>query len=546
MKMTPALGLIALLSPALLAQQTTPLALRDDIPARAYLEQDVLYNGESVIPPQCYTRTEGQHNPCYVCHQSYQDQRPNVMNDGDLQGNYEFSDLGFNNHWRNLFVDRRDAIARVSNAEIDAYVQQDNYSPWIARLKANNWQGAIPEIRHLAYPERAFDEQGFARDGSHWVAFNYKPFPSTFWPTNGSAGDVMIRLPATYREHRGQYSRDLYLANLSLLEMAMKQSDALTVPALSERRAGLDMDGDGKLSDAIHRLPARDHFLGDASQVALTGMIYPKGTEFLHTVRYLKVDTFGQVGPAPRMKEVRYMRKHIDTNPLQLRSAYYQEQKEKVFEQLPKSTFHGDRGLANNFGWTLDAHIEDEQGVLRQQKPQELAFCNGCHKTIGTTIDQVFSFARKVDGSPGWGYLDLSQQQDVPARGETQGEYLTYLGRVGGGDEFRQNTEMLERWFHPDGTVNAGKVAQAPHIGALIQPSPQRARDLNKAYRLIVQEQSYLFGRDAVLAPARNVFRQVDADAVPLPAEHHHRFDLRLDWFRAGLAGHQQRAERAE
>ncbi|MBY5920187.1 hypothetical protein [Ferrimonas balearica] len=527
-------ALILLLAMPALAQDTLPLALRDDIPAQAYLDQDVLYNGESVIPPQCYTRTEGQYNPCYVCHQSYRDGRPNIMNDGDLQGSYEFSELGFNNHWQNLFRDRRAQIAAIENAEIDAYIQQDNYTPWIARLKAGDWQGAIPEIRGLAYPERAFDREGFARDGSQWVAFNYKPFPSTFWPTNGSAGDVMIRLPAPFRQVDGVENRDLYLANLSLLEMAIKQQDSLSVPALSERRAGVDLNGDGELSDAIHTLPRHTHYLGDAAEQPLTDMLYPQGTELLHTVRYLQVDAFGRIGPAPRMKEVRYMRKHNTTTPLQLRSAYYGEQKEKVFEQLPQSTFHGDRGLANNFGWTLDAHIEDKQGQLRQQKPQELAFCNGCHKTIGTTIDQVFSFARKLDGEAGWGYLDLTVQQDAPVRGEAFGEYLTYLARVGGGDEFRQNDEMLARWFQADGSVKADKVAALPHIGALILPSPQRARDLNKAYRLIVQEQSYLFGRDAVLAPAENVYRQVAPDAVPLPETHQHLYDLRLNWRAVG------------
>ncbi|MBY5991810.1 hypothetical protein [Ferrimonas balearica] len=533
---TPHLLLLTLLSLPALGQESTPLALRDDIAAADYLTHDVLYNGESVIPPQCYTRTEGRHNPCYVCHQSYQDDRPNVMNDGDLQGSYDFSELGFNNHWQNLFKDRRGAIAEISDTEIDAYVNQDNYGPWIAALKAGDWQGAIPEIRNLAYPDKAFDAQGFARDGSHWVAFNYKPFPSTFWPTNGSAGDVMIRLPAPFRQLAGRESRDLYLANLSLLEMAIKGLDTLSVPPLSETTLGLDLNGDGRLSDGVTQVTARDHYLGDAADEPVVAMIYPKDTELLHTVRYLKVDAQGNILPAPRMKEVRYMRKHTDTTALQLRSAYYQEQKEKVFEQLPRSTFHGDRGLANNFGWTLDGHIEDASGQLRQQHAQELAFCNGCHKTIGTTIDQVFSFARKVDGAQGWGYLDLATQQDVPARGERRGEYLTYLERVGGGDEFRQNAEMLARWFHPDGSVNAAKVQSVSHLGALILPSAERARQLNKAYRLIVAEQSYLFGRDAVLAPASNVYRQVDPDAVPLPEPHHHRFDLRLDWRAAGIA----------
>ncbi len=28
-----------------------------------------VYNREAVIPPMCYTKTEGKYNPCYVCHQ---------------------------------------------------------------------------------------------------------------------------------------------------------------------------------------------------------------------------------------------------------------------------------------------------------------------------------------------------------------------------------------------------------------------------------------------------------------------------------------------
>src|SRR5690606_3587674 len=65
------------------------------------------YNREAVIPPQCYTRTEGRHNPCYVCHQDALPGRENTMNDAGLQVAYSFSDLGLTNHWQNLFEDRR-------------------------------------------------------------------------------------------------------------------------------------------------------------------------------------------------------------------------------------------------------------------------------------------------------------------------------------------------------------------------------------------------------------------------------------------------------
>jgi len=58
------------------------------------------------------------------------------------------------------------------------------------------------------------------------------------------------------------------------------------------------------------------------------------------------------------------------------------------------------------------------------------------------TIDKTFSFARKRDGVPGWGYLALRGMPDAPNRGERRGEIATYLERVVGGSEFRSNPEM--------------------------------------------------------------------------------------------------------
>lgn len=89
-----------------------------------------------------------------------------------------------------------------------------------------------------------------------------------------------------------------------------------------------------------------------------------------------------------------------------------------------------------------------------------------------------------------------------------------------GGDDFRQNQTMLSRWFNDAGKVNHARVQNAPHIGALISPSRDRARALNKAYLSVVREQSYIFGRDVVLNPATNVFREIDEGIWPLEREH--------------------------
>ncbi|MCB1088160.1 MAG: hypothetical protein KDM63_14005, partial [Verrucomicrobiae bacterium] len=182
-----------------------------------------LYNPEAVVPPQCYTRTEAKANPCYVCHQDSISGRENVMNDRDLQEAYSFSDVGMTNRWKNLFEDRSKRVASISDEEIQRYIKEDNYADLSNRLREVNFKGFIPDLKDLPLGAEAFDDEGFAKDGSHWVAFSYKPFPSTFWPTNGSTDDVMIRLSERFRTNQeGEYSREIYKANLAILEAAIK------------------------------------------------------------------------------------------------------------------------------------------------------------------------------------------------------------------------------------------------------------------------------------------------------------------------------------
>ncbi|TYK67068.1 hypothetical protein [Colwellia echini] len=516
----------------------TPYSDGDAIPATAFIEHNEVYNAESVIPPQCYTKTEGDNNPCYACHQTYKDNpnRPNTMNDGDLQGEYQFSDLGTTNHWKNLFVDRTKMIEAITDKEIKQWIAQDNYADFINKFSNDpNWQGEITPINNLATPNIAFDDNGLAKDDSHWVAFNYKPFPSTFWPTNGSTGDAMIRLPKAFREKDGEFSQDVYFTNLALVEMTMKETLSISTIPVSEQVIGEDINGDGQLTQSVNQVNLGTHYVGDAKNIAISNLLYPENTEFLHTVRYIGINEDGSIYNAQRMKEVRYMKKHSFKDKAELASEYYLEAKEKHFENLPQVHLLGDKGVNSNMGWTLNAYIEDEQGELRHQNSQELAFCAGCHKTIGSTLDQTFSFPRKVEGASGWGYINLAEQQDAPNLGEDQGEILTYFQRVGGGDEFRQNKEMLKRWFNQDGTVNTQKVARAKSVYELITPSAERALQLNKAYLTIMREQSYIFGRDANLTSATNVLEQVDESQAPLKSEHRYNWDMRLDWAK-GLA----------
>jgi hypothetical protein len=513
--------------------------LRDDdsvVPARPPVHPyHTVYNREAIIPPMCYTRSEGKHNPCYVCHQEAVRGRPNTMNDGELQRAYSFSELGTDNHWKNLFEDRSQRVAEISDEAIQAWVSEDNYSELRERLREAKFKGYVPDLKNLELGAEAFDAEGFARDGSHWVAFNYKPLPSTFWPTNGSTDDVMIRLPGAYRtKASGAYSRDVYKANLALVEANVKDLASILVSAIDEREVEVDLDGDGTLGIA-QRITKLDSYVGAAKGSFKRKFLYPQHTELLHSVRYVGVDDAGNVFVPKRMKELRYMRKYFVRSEPQLYEAYLQERYAKEAGDLPGYVDRGENGLDNELGWVLQGFIENRKGRLRAANYEETLYCMGCHSSIGATIDSTFSFGRKVDGKAGWGYINLRGMPDAPSYGESKGEIATYFERAGGGDELRSNTEMLERWFRK-GTTDPRKLT-GKDVYALITPSRRRALDLNKAYRTIVDDQDFVFGRDATIVPPANVYEHVDNHEAPtLPEVLTHRWDIRLDWSRTKLA----------
>ena len=489
------------------------------------------YNREAVVPPQCYTRTESRHNPCYVCHQDAIDGRENVMNDADLQKDYSFSDLGMKNHWHNLFEDRSDRVDEISDDEILRYINGDNYSELAGRLREAGFNGWIPDLANLQLGKGAFDQHGFARDGSDWVAFNYKPFPSTFWPTNGSTDDVMIRLAPEYRTLKdGTPSLDVYRANLAILEATIKGLDQITCLPVDESSIGSDLDGDGRLATA-HHVSKVDSWVGAADGRMIDTHLYPEGTEFLHTVRYIGVDADGDIGVSARMKEVRYSRK-VRAYPKPMYARHYQlEAFDKDAGNLPGYYHLGDRGFDNGSGWALQGFIEDRRGRLRAMTYEEGFSCMGCHNAVGSTIDKTFSFPRKVDGAGGWGYINLKGMPDAPSKGEATGEIATYLGRAGGGSEFRNNDEMTERWFSEDGQVDHLRLSRARDVYDLITPSPERALTLNKAYRVIVEDQDFIYGKDASVRPPKNVYDRIDNEETPtLPQNRIYRYNILLDW----------------
>ena len=499
-----------------------------------------LVNREAVVTSMCYTKHDEKHNPCYVCHQDkIPDGRANKMDDGELQNEYLFSDFGMTNHWTNLFKDRSGDVANISDETIDAYVNTQNYTNLKKLLDDNNFTGYIPDLQNYHLGAEAFNSDGFAKDGSGWVAFNYKPLPSTFWPVNGSTDDVLIRLHKDFRKSAdGNLSVTAYKFNLAIVEAAIKNLKTITVDSLDENVVNVDLNGDGKLS-VVERINRPEYYVGKASYMKVETFLYPRYTEFLHTVRYVGSKEDGDIYNAPRMKELRYMIKNNayqdETYPMtkeNLAILYDAEWEEKYQGNEPSYSSLGEKGLNNAMGWWVQGFIEDADGHLRPQNYEETFFCMGCHTTIGSTIDQVFSFSRKVDGAEGWGYIDLRKMIDVPNIGESEGEILTYFKRVGGGNEFRIENDVHSK-FYVDGILDENKVKSVSSIYELITPTRASALQMNKAYKVLVESQDFIHGRDGNTKAVQNVYSEITAETPTLPPEKKYDWDIRLDWSNA-------------
>jgi hypothetical protein len=199
------------------------------------------------------------------------------------------------------------------------------------------------------------------------------------------------------------------------------------------------------------------------------------------------------------------------------------ETTEKTERPTTRRAMVGDRerGMGNRAGWRLQAFIEDAGGALRPQSAVEHAYCIGCHSGVGATDDAVFSFGRKLAADRfqrGWYHWDQRglEGEAEPVRADGRGEYTLYLEKNGAGDEFRANQEILSRFFDEGGALRADAVARMrSDVSILLLPSPARALELDKAYRVIVAEQSFTRGRDATIRPLDSVHRRLPEEGRP-------------------------------
>ena len=495
-----------------------------------------VYNPEAVIPPQCYTKTEGQNNPCWACHTDKAAR--NFKSDWPLQREYAFSDVGLTNNWENLFDDYSNVTGQISDTDMLNYIREDNYSRFRETMERQvNYAGWVPDIDLHA----GFDEEGFAFDGSWWRSFIYKPFLGTFFPTNGATDDIMIRLPKMfYTNELGHLSKEIYKINLAIVEATMTTDGSAdtptnrTVEPLDETIANVDLNGDGELSTGVTVITSLPRFyVGGAAAYPVKKNLYPRYTEFLHTVRYIDPDSPNLL--SKRMKEVRYSIKNLETDRWSMNRYYDHEEDNKEEERLPLFAGNGVSGMRSDIGWKLQGFIEDGEGRLRAQTDQETYYCMGCHGNVGVTADQSFGFPRKVPGNHGWGEINLAGIPDVPQLGHELPEIMTYFLRNGGGDEFRNNDEVLKRFFK-DGELNKPEVLKASidgdkDIRHLIVPSSERAYALNKSYMALVKQQRFDKGRDPMVSMPKNVHKEIVEISAGLPEEKIFRDGtIFLDW----------------
>ena len=395
------------------------------------------------------------------------------------------------------------------------------------------WEGYRPDCYF------DFDDEGFDKDkhGTYtgWRAFRYYPFLGTFWPTNGSIDDVLIRLDTPFRQNKDRIvDKEVYKLNLAIVEALVKQKEIALDIAMDEKFYAVDLNQNGKIDRAITVSPMIKSYVGlakrylDEEKVHLAAGLFPENTEFLHSVRYLDWDDKkDQIALSARMKELRYAKKYTWKTYAEIQRTAQSELWESQAldsNEAQIALFRGnyEEGLNNNIGWVYQGFIEDRKGKLRPQTHEETIACMGCHSHLGATSDSTFAFARKFEGTNkdkkeyGWNHwsqkgLNGIQEPRVEYKnyGE-QYEYSFYLQNNHSGNEFRNNDEVKSKFFEDNGSVKQ-EMIEALHddVTELLFPSKARALDLNKGYKVMVGEQSYIYGRDANVKAMENVYREV-------------------------------------
>ena len=495
----------------------------------------------SYIAPMCYTKTKDEtsnkiSNPCYSCHTK--GKIPNYYNDTNLQMEYNFPTEMMQNPFKNLFKDRSAQVALIGDNDILRYIRRSNYLDDKGDILPTldlpiDWKGYRPDCYFN------FDKDGFDIDTkgnfTGWRAFRYYPFLGMFWPTNGSTDDVAIRLdPLFTLDENNTFSKEIYKLNFAIVESLVKQKDIVLPSVIEEKHYDVDLNGNGVIDTALFVNPTIKNYVGLAKRylkekkVHLAPGLYPENTEFLHSVRYIDWDDGkDQIALSARMKELRYAKKYAWKRYGEIERAAQAELWESLVldrSEAKIALFKGnyEEGLRNEIGWVYQGFIENKEGRLRPQTHEETISCMGCHSQLGATTDSTFAFARKFEGVKeeqseyGWGHWSqkgLNGVKEPVVEYVNYGkmyEYSFYLKNNHSANEFRKNDEVQKKFFDDNGSIKQ-EMLHALHndISLLLHPSKERAMALNKAYKTLVEEQSYIFGRDTHIETMVNVYKEI-------------------------------------
>lgn len=502
---------------------------KEPIPMLAEARSRTLFdNPYANIPPQCYIETSyGTQNACLFCH-SNAPAKAGLGNTlaqagadafiGNLQLYYAFSAIdSFSkspniNPWENiLFPQKIEEAMKEQNIsslrwDMSKYIKEDNWQIAYNKKRGDKTQSnsgikedtfrLFPALNPQALPA---DGDGFVRTkrkeealfkdnkgfNTGWRSINFMPY-GIFTPHGGSVSGVYIRLKKSFmQDKQGTYTLNIYKKNLNLLEKAIQD-----------------------------RLKPKDtYYLGKANTIAIYRGLFPIGTEFAHPLHYVDTQN-SRVGGlrANRLKELRYMYKY---------KMYYPNEISHKEDDAPLYYQEKESWIDNGAGWYLSAFIEDRQGKLRGQTPQELLQCVGCHSSTygfepahftsgtGNTIDTVWSFSRKFAGDLGWKEMDYmgyknhtSHKKDPINREANIGEFRYFLNHVVGASLYGDMPKSMETYLHKTIQKSKGYSQDFPSLNFNTASSLKESQILRqKLMHEFTEKKSYLDDDGYIQAP---------------------------------------------
>ena len=458
------------------------------------------------IPAQCYIETShGTQNACLFCHSNaaatmklgnslFQAGASKIV--GNLQLEYAF--VPINEFVKSPNVNPWENTIHPEKLNEAFRLLDINESLWDMKkyLKEDNWQNAYSKkqgqknVSNSHIEDDAFrlfpalspsslpaDSDGFVRTqrkdemlfedalgyNTGWRSINFMPY-GIFTPHTGSVSGVYIRMAEIFmKNEEGLYDLKTYRRNLELLEHAIQDR----------------VKEDEK------------YYVGAANKVNVDRGLFPLGTEFAHPLHYVDVEADGNSSEnkfpglrANRVKEIRYMYKH---------KMYFPGEVVAKEEDAPLYYNKEETWIDNGAGWYLSGFIEDKEGELRAQTPEELLQCLGCHSSTygfepphftsgtGNTIDTVWSFSRKFADDLGWGEMDYlgyehnvsvtgtqtagsSHRGDPINREANMGEYRYFLNHVVGASLYGDMPDSMEAYLQDHITKEEGYSDDFPSL----------------------------------------------------------------------------------